>query len=260
MEKYVKNLCTGNYCFFHASRKGIEGKIDPNHNDSLKTRDFGDGFYIGNKKNQTIALVNSCPEPHLYEIKIPLSALNNDNIVKLDKDAWMYYVLYNRKLMEPLKDTEFYKYYADLDKTADFIVGPIADDVFSSCIKDFKLGIITDYMFKQLIDCYSYGNQITVKTQKACDQLVIYNEKILTAEDKKNALETKSMTRKDQEHDYVRRRAELMKERKGLYIGEIFEEIREGKIGVPKSIEKQKNIEFETPIHDNKEDWEHELF
>ncbi len=82
----------------------------------------------------------------------------------------MYYVLYNRGYLKPIKGTALYEHYAHLDEGKPFIVGAIADDVYACCIKDFTKGIITDYAFMQLIDCYSYGLQIVAKTEEACRQ------------------------------------------------------------------------------------------
>lgn len=268
--KYVKNNYTNGDTFFHSSQKGLDGEISPDHNNPKKKRDFGDGFYLGNKPNQTIALVNSCPDAKLYEIRIPKGILNKENTIKLTKMDWMYFVLYNRGYLNPIKGTPFYEHYAHLADGKQFIVGAIADDVYATCMKDFAVkGIITDYAFMQLIDCYSYGIQIVAKTEEACRQLEIYSEKILTAEDRMDSLQTRKFSRAEQEVDYERRRAALMIERKGQFIGEIFENIRQGKVEIPAiknpsdSIEKEKkvNIKFESPIHDERgDDDEYEYF
>lgn len=254
--EYVINTSTNKEIFFHASKNGIEGTPNPHHNDSKKKRDFGDGFYLGSKERQTIALVNSSPDAKLYKYKIPNDLLNSENTLFLTKQDWMYFVLYNRGYLEPIKHTEFYQYYAHIADNKDYIVGPIADDVFSTCMQDFVKGIITDYMFMQLIDCYSYGTQIVAKTQDACDNLVPYSFKNLTATDRMNALETRKLNRHQQEIDYEERRAKLLLERKGKYISELFSDIEKGIIPTPISDFKQemlKNIKFPETIKEHNE-------
>ena len=252
--EYVKNSITGEDIFYHSSKKGIIGKISPDANDPTKFRDFGDGFYLGNKKNQTIALVNSSPNPKLYSIKIPKGVLNKENTLKLSKKDWMYFVLYNRKCLEELTGTDFYEYYAHLADNKQYIMGPIADDTFSFCVKDFMNGNITDYVFMQLIDRYSYGSQIVAKTQQACDNLISVDCKELSPSDRMNALKTRKLTRTQQEQDYMEQKNRLMKERKGLFISEIFEEVRQYTTMLPdENLSKSDNIEFESPIHEESE-------
>lgn len=164
--------------------------------------------------------------------------------------------LYNRGYLESIKHTKFYQYYAHIADNKEYIVGPIADDVFSTCMQDFVKGIITDYMFMQLIDCYSYGTQIVAKTQDACDNLVPYSFKNLTATDRINALETRKLNRHQQEIDYEKRRANLLLERKGKYISELFSDIEKGIIPTPMNDFKQqmlKNIKFPETIKEHDE-------
>jgi len=252
LDHNFEKILNNNNCFYHSSKKGIEGKIRPDFNDKDKKRDFGDGFYLGDKKLQTISLVNSYPNAKLYEIEIPKDIMNKDNTLFLTKNDWVYYVLYNRGYLQPVKDTYFYNYYANISNDKDFVIGSIADDVFSTCMKDFANGVITDYMFMQLIDCYSYGNQIAAKTNKACESLIIKSEKALTTEDRMNSLSTRKMTRATQETDYIQRRAKLLIERKGQFIGEIFDDILKKKkeITSPYVTKDIRNLYFETPIHD----------
>lgn len=255
--RIVKGCTSTSYTFYHSSKEGLSGSISPYCNDENKKRDFGDGFYLGDKKKQTIALVNSCPEAKLYEIKIPIISLNTDNTLLLSKEDWMYFVLYNRGKLDPIKGTDFYKYYEHLADKKQFIIGSIADDVFSTCMKDFANGIITDYTFMQLIDCYSYGTQIVAKTEEVCKTLNenIVSVKDLTAEERMESLTSRKLNRSEQEKDYVKRRAELISLRKGKYISELFNDILMGKITEPTmDYTDYRNIEFDSPIHDERND------
>lgn len=255
--RIVKGISSSSYTFYHSSKEGISGIISPYVNDENKKRDFGDGFYLGNKVKQTIALVNSFPNAKLYEILVPITSLNTDDTLLLSKEDWMYFVLYNRGKLEPIRGTDFYRYYEHLADNKQFIVGSIADDVFPTCMKDFSNGIITDYAFMQLIDCYSYGTQIVAKTVEACRILNenIVNIKDLSAEDRMESLNSRRLNRSSQEKDYIQRRAELVALRKGQYIGELFDNIKSGKITEPTlEYSYYDNIEFDSPIHEERSD------
>ena len=75
-----------------------------------KKRDFGDGFYLGYKKKQTIALVNSCPKAKLYEIKIPIISLNTDNTLRKGKYiSELFNDILMGKITEPTMDYTDYR-------------------------------------------------------------------------------------------------------------------------------------------------------
>lgn len=260
--EYVKNSFTGGEVFFHSSKKGIIGNIDPSFsyedekNKNNKKYDFGKAFYLGDKPKQTIALVNSCKTPKLYGFKIPSNALNEDNTLFLSKKEWMFYVLYNRGHLKEIVGTSFYEQIKELDKNKNFVVGPIADDVFSSCMKDFLNGVITDFMFLKLIDRYSYGTQIAVKSETAAVSLnkVLIHD--ITNFERADALNSRKLNRHEQEIDYLTARAELIATRKGKYLHEIFKEIREDNVGFIEYDERFDNLYFETEEGDE----EYEFF
>ena len=259
---FVINHDTGDSSFFHGSRVGIQGRISPNSN--IGKTDFGNAFYIGTKRTQALLRVTNEYEPVIYEVKIPKECLNKDNTLQLGKDDWVYFVLYNRGLLEDIKDSSFYKYYAHLADGKDFIVGPIADDVYDRCIQDFKENNITDYVFKELIDSFQYGTQIAVKSQKACDSIILVKKHILTKNDRKQVLEKRMMNKRQRFEYYNKRKAFLNTERKGKYLSEIKAEImsktKDKEIFSKENIAKKyKNLSFPKKIFERK-DSNHEIF
>lgn len=273
---YYKNIDTFNIILYHGSKKGIQGKISPDKSES-KT-DFGNGFYLGTKELQTLARVINEPSPYAYEFKIADSYINDSNTITLSTDDWVYFVLYNRGKLEDMRGTAFYEKYAHLSDGKDFIIGPIADDVYGRCVDDFCEGRITDWTFKQMIDCFDYGTQIVAKSQKACDCLECISERAMTKDERKNIYEQRKMSKKERFKYYIEKVAELNKERKGEYISEIKARIwlKEREILLDKvnarniesiefikeinrDIDKFENIRFPEKIHERK-DVEHGLF
>lgn len=259
---FVINHDTGKDSFYHGSKMGIHGRISPNL--SLGKTDFGNAFYIGTKKTQALLRVTNEPKSVIYEFKIPKECLNNDNTLQLSKDDWVYFILYNRGLLEDIKGSSFYEYYEHLADGKDFIVGPIADDVYDRCIQDFKENNITDYVFKELIDSFQYGTQIAIKSQAACDSIVLVKKHVLTKDDRKSALEQRLMNKRQRFAYYNERKIALNVERKGKYLSEIKNEILSRKISKEMSskrnvLKRYKNISFPKNVFKRK-DSEHEIF
>lgn len=263
--EYVKNINTGETLLYHGSKNGIAKPIKPYCNNG--NTDFGDAFYLGTKKVQAISRVSNEASAVLYEFRIPLTYLNESNTLELNARDWMYFVLYNRKYLEDMSDTKFYQYYAHLADGKDFIVGAIADDVYDKCVKDFRDNNITDYTFMQLIDCFDYGVQIAAKSQRACNILEEYSRHPLTKEERKENISQRKMTNKERWAYYDKMKAKFNTERKGKYLSEIKEEIREKEQQEKPQMEDKtpiisdgfSNIQFPNKIHKRK-DVEHELF
>lgn len=258
---YYLNKDTQTDIFYHSSKKGIDGKIMPNYSSddgktfARKNTDFGQGFYIGTKYDQALSHVNNDPFPFMYEIKIPLCCITEQNTLKLSKEDWVYFVLYNRKRLEPIRDTEFYKYYEHLADNKQFIIGPIADDVFNRCINDFVDNNITDYTFRQLIDCFHFGNQIVAKTQKACDMLQIVSETPVLKKERKISLNKCPITREEKLEYYEEKKLEFNIKKEGRFLSQIFDLIKNNQYPIPtmnnkKDIIYKENIEFPNEIHE----------
>ncbi len=241
--KYLKNPETNDYIFYHGSKKGITGKITPNKNESKS--DFGDGFYIGIKENQTLSRVANEKAPYAYEFKIPENCITEENTLKLSKQDWIYFVLYNRGKLEDLKGTGFYQKYATLADGKDFIIGPIADDVFDKCMKDFCENNITDYTFAELINMFDYGTQIVAKSQKACDVLEEESSRLLSKDERKAIINNKKTTKRKRFAIYEAKKAELNAMRKGKYLSEIKTEIKTSETQSKKNIQTQRSKRVE---------------
>lgn len=273
---YYQNIDTSKDILFHGSKEGIVGEISPDK--SMASTDFGNGFYLGTKELQTLSRVTNEPAPYAYEFKIPDTYINENNTITLSVDDWVYFVLYNRGRLEDMKGTDFYDKYEHLADGKDFIIGPIADDVYGKCIDDFCDGRITDWTFRQLIDCFDYGIQIVAKSQRACDCLEPVSERAMSKDERKSIIDRRKMSKKERFQYYNDKVAELNKERRGEYLSEIKEKIiaLEAEKLVGKATERNEhsldiiedsttklhefqNIKFPDKIHERK-DVEHGIF
>ena len=162
---------------YHGSRGGIQGNIKPI---SRERCDFGKGFYMGNNINQVKSLIVDDVEPYYYELKVHLSKIPENKILVLNDMDWAYTVLYNRGKLEQIKETDFYKKYAQMMCDKEFIIGPITDDNMSQAINDFLRGRMTNKALLESIRYINYGIQYVAKTESACNMIEIVNEYELT--------------------------------------------------------------------------------
>ena len=227
---FFKNPDTGDIVFYHGSKTGIVGQITPDK--SHGTTDFGNGFYLGTRKIQTLSRVSQEKAPFEYDFAISSEYINDENTLKLNDEDWMYFVLFNCGKLEPLKGTQFYKHYESLADGKDFIIGPIADDIFDKCIMDFCENNITDYTYINLINMFDYGTQVVAKSQRACDVLQLLSQSEITKEQRKEIISNRKYSKKERFALYEQRKSELNVERKGKYLTEIIKELKENGEGV----------------------------
>ena len=164
--------------FYHGSRQGIEGKIDPDRNHN-KTLDFGHGFYLGTtfKQSSTFVASENSNKDRVYKFSFSLDGLD---YLELRDIGWVFFVAYNRKKIPDIPEhTHLLRQIRKIiNHEYDVIVGPIADDKMAISMENFFNNIIT---YGQLIKCLTQlniGDQYCLKTQKACDKLkyeIIYS-------------------------------------------------------------------------------------
>lgn len=157
--------------YYHGSRQGIEGEIDPERNYG-KSLDFGHGFYLGTTFRQSSTFVSSedSGRDRIYKFSFSLDGLD---YIELRDIKWVFFVAYNRK---HIADTpENYRLIRQIRKIInhgyDVIIGPIADDKMALSMDNFFNDRIS---YGQLIDCLTQlniGDQYCLKTKKACDAL-----------------------------------------------------------------------------------------
>lgn len=165
--------------FYHGSKGGLQGKIEPKSDEQC---DFGKGFYVGETRTQVEDLICNDTENTLisYQLKTNFKGLKTFEFTD-DKD-WALFIARNRGMKKVLNNPKLMKYLSKFD-TYDVIIGTIADDRFTSVLKDFFKDNITLKALKECLDMFDYGKQYCFMTQKACDTLEIIDSHILSAKE-----------------------------------------------------------------------------
>lgn len=204
-----------NKVLYHASRKGINGKIQPI---SRARCDFGKGFYMGTDPLQPLTLVCNEDNPWFYGLSLDLTGLKVLDVeVGID---WAMLIAYYRGYMDSEKDSHIYNKYSCMADGYDVIVGYIANDRMYQVLTDFFEQRITDTALLGSLSALKLGKQYVAITKKACDSINIESERKLSR------LELMLL----QEHSIVRRKEGLaiadriVKEhrRDGRYFDEIL--------------------------------------
>ena len=164
---------------YHGSKAGIVGDIAPR---SREHCDFGKGFYMGTEMSQPLTLICNYPDAKLYSVEVDLSGLKILDIeVGID---WALLVAYNRRKMESVKGTAIYNRIAEMAEGCDMLIGFIADDRMFVVLDRFFKGEITDEALIHSLSALKLGKQYVALTKKACKQIKIVEEKVLTNEDR----------------------------------------------------------------------------
>lgn len=164
--------------FYHGSRQGIVGDIDPNINRS-KSHDFGYGFYLGTtfKQSSTFVAAEDGGNDRVYKFSF---ALDDLDCLELRDMRWLFFVAYNRKKISETKENAHLlrQIRKVMNHNYDVIIGPIADDKMAISMDNFFNNIIS---YGQLMKCLtqlSIGDQYCLKSKKACEKLkceVVYS-------------------------------------------------------------------------------------
>lgn len=210
---------------YHGSRGGIDGDIKPISRDRC---DFGRGFYMGTNSNQAKTLVANDSAPFFYQLEMDLNKICKDKILELKDMDWAFFVLYNRRRMESVKNTEFYKKYKHMADGKDIIIGPIADDAMNETMHKFMDSQITDKAFLESIRVLNFGNQYVAKTDYSCSCIKILTERELYGKELSDAVVIQINQRKQgtQMAEEIQRKYR----REGRYFDEIIDEVKKDAI------------------------------
>lgn len=162
---------------YHASKSGINGAIAPV---SRERCDFGKGFYMGTEPTQPLTLICNYPQARLYTLNVDLSGLKILEVeVGLD---WALLVAFNRGKMDFVKGSAIYQRFEKMTDGYDMIVGYIANDRMFVVLDRFFYGEITDIALVNSLSALKLGKQYVALTAKACQQITIVEEHILSEE------------------------------------------------------------------------------
>jgi hypothetical protein len=207
---------------YHGSRGGIEGDIMPI---SRSRCDFGSGFYMGTNSEQTKGLIIRDVSPIFYTLKLHLSEIPENRILKLNDYDWIYTVLAHRKRIEEFNNTSLAKEWIQKLENCDIVYGPIADDRMNEAMKAFSEYSLTDAGLLQCLSYVNYGVQFVAKTPFACSKIEILDEQPLYEQDIISA--TKYSEDKRKEGMNILKTIRIQYRNQGLYLDQIIEKTKE---------------------------------
>lgn len=158
---------------YHGSRGGIIGKIKPI---SREACDFGKGFYMGTNPMQAKGIVNEDSCPVFYEMKLKLSEIPEDRILRLSGSDWVFAILANRRRLDVINNSWISPYWINRLKDYDVVIGEIADDRMNEAMRRFSAYGLTDKGLEACLKSVNYGQQYVLKSQFACDKVEILSE------------------------------------------------------------------------------------
>ena len=157
--------------YYHGSRQGIEGDINPERNKG-KTLDFGYGFYLGTtfKQSSTFVAAEDEGKDRVYKFTFSTEGLD---VLELRDIRWVFFVAYNRKkIPDTIENSNLLRQIRKvINHGYDVVFGPIADDKMAISMDNFFNNNIS---YNQLIKCLTQlniGDQYCLKTKKACERL-----------------------------------------------------------------------------------------
>ena len=203
----------------HGSHSGIVGDIRPT---SRPGTDFGSGFYMSDNADQALALVRNDNNPKYYEVKLKLSELEPQRILRLYGMDWAYTILYHRGKLETIKGCPLYEKYENIFKDRDIIVGNIANDELVRALGEFSDGLLNDKALLESINAVDIGKQYVAVTDKGCKIIEIISERNLTEEDRQKAARFTKMKKENSKNIVEKMRRKYRRE--GRFLDEIIEE------------------------------------
>lgn len=207
---------------YHGSRGGIEGDIKPS---SRARCDFGSGFYMGDNPMQVKGLVVEDTAPVFYTLEFKLSEIPESRILTLMNDDWLYAILSHRKKVPEFNQLPICQYWQNELQKYDVIIGAIADDRMNAAMQRFADYGLTDQGLRACLQSIDYGNQIVVKSESACNKIRIISERDIYG---KEAEDIRSYTnQKREESRTIVQQMAIQYQRKGLYLNEIVEILKE---------------------------------
>ena len=205
---------------YHGSRGGIDGDIAPI---SRVRCDFGKGFYLGTNEMQAKGLVCDDSAPFYYSIKLHLSEIDPQKVLRLDGEDWLYTVLAHRKNCEEFNGLETAKRYLDKLTKYDVVIGSIADDRMNEAITAFGNRSLTDVGLEACLKYIDYGEQYVLKTESACGLAEILSEKRLQGQELTHAQNISRQARA-KSVDVVKEAVDKY-QRQGRYLNELIKEL-----------------------------------
>ena len=205
---------------YHGSMTGLYLPIVVDYSDN--PCDFGQGFYLGDMKEQAENRVCNSAQNRIYQMDLALEGLRVYRFS--DVVLWALFVGINRGRLDPAGYPLLQKITEDLLENYDVLVGHIADDKIAQSFNRFLDEDMTDLALAASLAEVRYGCQYVLKTQKAVDMLKITDVWQMDKEQRRLSLAWGQGQKKnlDERLDGIRRQYR----RTGRFVDEILETYR----------------------------------
>ena len=152
---------------FHGAKAEIVGPLDLSH--SKAKNDMGNGFYCGQKLEQSCMYSAGYPDGSVYIFSADLSGLKGVTL-SVDEE-WMLGIAYYRGRLDRYAKAKKIINIREKIETSDYVIAPIADNKMFSLINNFVDGELTNEQCKHCLSSTDLGNQYVFKTEKALSRL-----------------------------------------------------------------------------------------
>ena len=203
---------------YHGSVGGIRGRIGLQNNENLC--DFGNGFYLGDVKEQAENRVCNVKDGFVYTFRASFEGLRG--CLFTDPALWGLYIGFNRRKLTEIPP-ELLSVFREIG-SFDYIAGWIADDKLSAAYTDFLDGLITDICLAECLKLVKYGNQYVCKSREALQALTLTDCHPMEKELRTRSLSWGRMMKRDMDRhlEEIRRRYR----REGRFVDECLDSYR----------------------------------
>jgi len=154
-EMYKSSLEQNHILLFHGAKTELFG--NPTINYSEQNKDFGKGFYLGEKIQQSSSFVVGYPKSSIYFFDFDKSKANIKEFNV--SEEWMILIAYFRGRLEEYSQSSYVKNLVENLKDIDVVISPIADNTMYTTLDDFISGKITDLQCLNALSANRLGMQ-----------------------------------------------------------------------------------------------------
>ena len=214
------------FTLYHASSESICSPTGNAHGqDHINvSKDFGEGFYMSPEKEYPIKLTCMNDVVFLNRYRLDTSGLKT---LRLENDLrWLLVTAFhrrdysNKKKYHPLRD-QIRQWVSGYD----LVIGTISNDNFYSTMDAFIRNLLTDYVTLHLVQMMNYGEQVVLKSEKACSQIDFLGSEPVDLDVLKEQRMLKTVERNAMEDMVEDRRVRLHAQDNGRLFAQIVEEV-----------------------------------
>ena len=155
-EEMYRSLTGKNHSLlFHGAKNELIG--NPSVQFSEDKKDFGKGFYLGERIDQAASFVVGYPNSSVYIFDFDMDSVKTIEYTVCEE--WMLLIAYFRGKLDAYKNSGYLKKLLGNLKSVDVIIAPIADNTMYTILDDFIEGKITNLQCLNALSANRLGLQ-----------------------------------------------------------------------------------------------------